>query len=130
MPQRTPAKSEEPDQFQARIPPEETQADVAPGPVRQATPSLYPNPPKAKRKMNTKRMTQPYTHAAAVTRDDATDLPNICRALYIGTSGTLRVTIGGVVVNFAAVTAGDIIPMVVTRVHLTGTSATGIVALN
>lgn len=80
--------------------------------------------------MNLKRLNQPFTHAAAVTRSDTVDLPNPCRALYIGASGTLRVDIGGVTVNFAAVTAGDIIPMVVTRVHLTGTSATGIVALN
>lgn len=80
--------------------------------------------------MNTKRLVQPFTHAAAVTRSDTVDLPNPCRALYIGTSGTLRADIGGVTVNFAAVTAGDIIPVVATRVHLTGTSATGIVALN
>lgn len=80
--------------------------------------------------MNTKRTTQPFTQAVAVTRSDTVDLAHPSRALYIGTSGTLRVDIGGVTVNFAAVTAGDIIPMVVTRVHLTGTSATGIVSFN
>lgn len=79
---------------------------------------------------NTKRMTQPFTHAAAVTRSDTVDIASgPTRALYIGASGTLRVNIGGATVDFAAVTAGDIIPMVVTRVHLSGTSATGIVAL-
>jgi hypothetical protein len=84
----------------------------------------------AKDKMNTKRTTQPFTQAVAVTPDNDNDLANPCRALYIGSSGTLRVTIGGAVVNFAAVTAGDIIPMVVTRVHATGTGASGIVAFN
>lgn len=80
--------------------------------------------------MNTKRLTQPFTHAVAVTPSDTVDLANPCRGLYIGGSGTLRVIIAGAVVNFAAVTAGQILPIIITRVEAAGTSATGIVALN
>ena len=70
-----------------------------------------------------------YVGAAAVTPDNATDLTVApCRALYIGTAGTLRVTVNGSTVNFGAVVAG-VFPVAVTRVHSTGTSASNILAL-
>lgn len=71
----------------------------------------------------------PYEDGAAVTPSDATDLAVWSRALYIGGAGTLRITTAkGTVLNFAAVPAG-IHRLRAARVHATGTSATGIVAL-
>ena len=73
-------------------------------------------------------LSSPITGAAAVTTNDATDLPEVTLALYIGTAGTLKVTMmDGSVVSYAAVTAGRH-PLRVKRVWATGTSATGIVA--
>ena len=49
-------------------------------------------------------------------------------ALYVGTAGTLKVTmLDGSVVSYAAIAAGRH-PLRVKRVWSTGTSATGIVA--
>ena len=70
-----------------------------------------------------------YVGAAVVTPDNANNLPVApCRALYIGTAGTLRVDVNGVTVNFGAVVAG-VFPVACTRVHATGTGASNIVAL-
>jgi len=67
--------------------------------------------------------------AVEVTPDDDNDLAmKPCRALYIGTAGTLRVTVNGSTVDFGAVAAG-VFPVAATRVHSTGTDATGILAL-
>lgn len=68
-------------------------------------------------------------HAAAeVTPDDLTDLPITSRALYIGVAGDVTVTTaGGDTVTFANV--AGILPMRIARVHQTGTTATGIVAI-
>lgn len=80
--------------------------------------------------MNTKRNSQPYTQAVAVTPSDTVDIPGgPTRALHVSVQGTLRVTMGGAVVNFPVVTPG-IHALSVTRVHATGTAATGILALN
>jgi len=71
-----------------------------------------------------------YTQGATVTPNDSTDLPGgQTRALHISVAGTLRVTMGGAVVNFPVMPAGTH-RLSVTRVHATGTAATGIVALN
>lgn len=73
-------------------------------------------------------LSSPITGAAAVTPNDATDLSEVTLALYIGTAGTLKVTMfDGSVVSYAAIAAGRH-PMRVKRVWSTGTSATGIVA--
>lgn len=74
--------------------------------------------------------TAPAKYAAAVATSDVADLPNgPARSLYIGGAGTLRVTMygSGAVVDFPAVVAGPF-PFQVTRVHATGTTATGIIA--
>jgi hypothetical protein len=62
--------------------------------------------------------------------DDLTDLTDgVCSSLYIGVAGTLRVTTrAGAVRNYPAVAAG-VLPIRVKKVHQTGTSATGIIAL-
>lgn len=71
----------------------------------------------------------PAEHAAAVTPNDSTDLTTSTRALFIGTSGNLKVDmVGGETVTFSSVPAG-VFPVRVKRVHSTGTTASGIVAM-
>jgi hypothetical protein len=75
--------------------------------------------------------------AAAVTPSNTVDIPSITGGtsnngcvLYVGGAGDLTVdTVGGDAVTFVAVPAGSFIPVQVTRVYATGTSATSIVAL-
>lgn len=75
-------------------------------------------------------LTGPARSAHAVTPDDATDLPFLTRALYVGQGGDLRVTMAdGDVVTFTGLSGGGIYALRVGRVHATGTSAGGVVAL-
>jgi hypothetical protein len=75
--------------------------------------------------------------AAAVTPSNTVDIPSVSGGtsnngcvLYVGGAGDLKVdTVGGDAVTFVAVPAGSFIPVQVTRVYSTGTSATSIVAL-
>lgn len=69
-----------------------------------------------------------YGVATAVTPHD-TDSIAATDALSIGVSGTLKVTINGSDVSFGTVPVG-ILPVRVTRVFSTGTTAASIVALN
>lgn len=72
----------------------------------------------------------PAGDAAAVTPNDSTELTNTARALYIGGAGDVSViTLGGTTLTFAGATAGSIIPVRVTHVRSTDTTATNIVAL-
>lgn len=67
-------------------------------------------------------------NAVAVTKSDATVLTDII-GLFIGGAGDVTVvTSAGDTVLFASVPAGSILPIVVTKVKSTGTSATNIVA--
>ena len=79
----------------------------------------------------------PYQNAVAVTTSDTVniappatlDANEPARALYIGTTGNLVViTAGGDTVTFNAVPVG-ILPVSVTRVKATSTTASNIVAL-
>jgi hypothetical protein len=72
----------------------------------------------------------PATRAAAVVPSDSADLPGHARSLYVAGGGNVAVTTtSGDVVTFSGVPAGSILPVQIRRVHATGTSATGIVAL-
>lgn len=72
----------------------------------------------------------PATRAVAVTPSDGADLATFARALYIGGEGDVScVTVGGDTVIFTAVAGGSILPVRVSRVRATGTTATGIVAV-
>lgn len=67
--------------------------------------------------------------AAAVTPSDSGTL-RVTRALYVGVGGNLRVTMAyGTVVTFTGVLAGTVLPVQVSRVWATNTSATNIVAM-
>lgn len=71
----------------------------------------------------------PGYDAATVTPSDSTDLAITSRALYVGTAGNLRVTTAsGSIVTFANAPEG-MLPMRVSRVHASGTTAADIVAV-
>lgn len=75
--------------------------------------------------------TRPAGSAIAVTPSDATVIP-VTRGLYVGTGGTLAVTMAGsqTVATFTNVANGTLLPIQVTQVRATGTvSATDILAL-
>jgi hypothetical protein len=67
--------------------------------------------------------------AAAVTLSDSTELAPT-RSLYIGAGGNLKVTTAyGTDVTFSNVVAGSILPIQVTKVWSTGTTAANVIAL-
>ena len=67
--------------------------------------------------------------AAAVTLSDSTELAPT-RALFVGTGGNLKVTMAyGTDVTFTGVQAGSILPIQVTKVWSTGSTASNVVAL-
>lgn len=72
--------------------------------------------------------TAPADNQVAVTPSDSTDLPFVSRALWVGGAGNLVVTpaAGGSDVTYT-VAAGAILPIRVSRVKSTGTTATQIV---
>jgi hypothetical protein len=69
--------------------------------------------------------------ASAITTSDSTIYGQPTRALYIGAAGNLTVDMadGGSSVLFVGVQGGTLLPLQVTRIYATGTSATSIVAL-
>lgn len=72
----------------------------------------------------------PAINAAAVTKHDTNDLTYASRALYIGVTGDVVVNMAGTgsAITFKAVPVG-VLPIRVTRVLSTGTTATDIVSL-
>jgi hypothetical protein len=72
---------------------------------------------------------EPAAHADLVSPSDTTDLTSTSRSLLIGEAGDIRVTtVGGETVTFPVV-AGQLLPLMVTRVHATGTTASAVVSL-
>lgn len=72
----------------------------------------------------------PADTAFSITPSDAADLAETTRALYVGTSGTVVVTMAaGGDVTLANVPAGTILPLRVRRVRATGTTAAALVGL-
>lgn len=72
----------------------------------------------------------PIRDAAGVTPDDAIDLAEVTRALYVGVAGDIAlITAGGQSVVFQAVPAGSLLPLRTSRILATGTTAGGIMAL-
>ena len=69
-------------------------------------------------------------NAFAVTPNDAADLAQVTRGLYVGVSGDVKVTLkGGDAVTFVNLAGGVIHPLRVTRVGSTGTGATSILGV-
>lgn len=73
----------------------------------------------------------PATKAVAVTPSDSDNLTDNARGLYVGTGGDVSVEMVdvGVAIIFSSVQGGTILPIQVSRVNLTGTTASNIVAL-
>jgi hypothetical protein len=72
----------------------------------------------------------PASNAVAVTPSDGTDLTYTSRALFVGGAGNVAVIMaGGQTVTFTGVTAGALLPIRVSRVLSTGTTATTITAV-
>jgi hypothetical protein len=76
-------------------------------------------------------LTSPADNAVAVTPHNSTDLTYASRALYIGGAGNVSVEMvgGQSAVVFVGLPAGTILPIRVTRVNSTSTTATSIVAI-
>lgn len=84
-------------------------------------------------------MAAPYTsadatvsarRAAAITTSDTVVSEDPTRAVYVGGSGNIKVDmVSGGTVTFQNVQAGTVLPIQVTRVYLTGTTATYMIAL-
>jgi hypothetical protein len=79
---------------------------------------------------STPSLSGPAAHAFSVTPNDASDLAETTRALYVGAAGSVAaVMASGATVTFASVPSGTTLPVRVTRVLATGTTATTILAL-
>lgn len=71
----------------------------------------------------------PASHAAAVTPSDTVDLIYASKRLWVGGAGNVTlITVGGETVAYNSVPAGTYLQVRATRVKVTGTSATNIVA--
>jgi len=74
--------------------------------------------------------TAPANRAFAVTPADGSDFAVAARAIWVGGAGDVKLTtFGGDTVTLVGVTAGCLIPVRVSRVFSTGTTATSIVGL-
>jgi hypothetical protein len=72
----------------------------------------------------------PADTAFAITPNDAADLAETTRAIYVGTSGNLALTMAtGGEVTFPAVPGGTVLPVRARRIKAAGTTATGLVGL-
>lgn len=75
-------------------------------------------------------LSSPADHAAAITKHDTNVLTYATRALYIGGDGNVKVTtLGGEDVTFVGLVAGTVLPIRVTKVFSTDTTATNIVGI-
>lgn len=73
---------------------------------------------------------EPAANAASVTPNDSNELAYVSRALYVGGTGNVKVTMkDGAEVTFSAVASSTVLPIAVRKVHSTGTTATAIIAL-
>lgn len=72
----------------------------------------------------------PAEYGVAVTPSDSTDLPQVARALYVGTGGDLNIDFAdGSTVLLPSVLGGVIVPVRARRVRATLTTASNIIAL-
>lgn len=76
-------------------------------------------------------MAAPADEAYAVTPSDSVNLAVVSRGLYVGVAGDVTVEMAkvGTTILFKGVPAGAWLPLRVSRVDATGTTATNIVAV-
>lgn len=75
-------------------------------------------------------LTSPAERLTEITPDDATDLPEVARAINVATSGAVRVTTIGGTTATVYIAAGVAFPVRALRIWASGTAATGIVAMS
>jgi len=78
-------------------------------------------------------VSDPAAHCYAVTPNDSIDIPTTAKAIYVGTTGDIKVELAGdnvgVATVFKTVPAGAFLPIRARRIWATGTTATNIVAM-
>lgn len=75
-------------------------------------------------------LTAPAGAAQAITPHNTTPLSHVTRAIYVGGTGDLRITlVSGDTVTLTGVQGGTAYPLRATHVLATGTTATGLVGL-
>jgi hypothetical protein len=73
----------------------------------------------------------PARYAAAITPSNTNLLPVYARGIYVGGSGNIALTTpNGDTVTFIGVLAGTILPVCVSQVFATNTTATNLIALS
>lgn len=76
--------------------------------------------------------TDPYTNAAAITPSDSTDLTYVTRGIFVGDGGAKHIAVimqDSGTVTFENVPTGTFLPIRVTRVKTTGTTASKLIAV-
>ncbi|MEM0947207.1 MAG: hypothetical protein AAGK37_07355 [Pseudomonadota bacterium] len=76
-----------------------------------------------------RRPSDPAVSIFAIAPDDTSDLPRTTTAINVETPGRLRVTMLDGSVGTLSARTGEALPVRVSRVWLTGTTATGITGL-
>ena len=72
----------------------------------------------------------PSREAFSVTPSDVTNLDRRTKGVWVGGAGDMSVVMhNGQTVTFPGILGGSLLPIAVTRINATGTTATGIVAL-
>lgn len=76
-------------------------------------------------------LASPARSAVAVTPHDSTNLTTVSRALWVGGAGNISVEMAdtGTAIVFVGVAAGTLLPLRVSRVNSTSTTATSIVSI-
>jgi hypothetical protein len=77
-----------------------------------------------------RNLTAPSEYAVTIQPSDSSGLPYATRAIYVGTAGDLRVRmLGHSEVTFVNIPQGAVLPLRVTQVFATGTTAANMVGL-
>jgi hypothetical protein len=77
-----------------------------------------------------KSYSAPADDGFAIVPNDTTELPEVTRAIYVGTGGNIAVRMAsGATLTFANVAGGSLLPARVTRVLAAGTTADQIIGL-
>lgn len=75
-------------------------------------------------------LTGPATGAIAIVPSDSVEISRATRGIYVGGAGNLSVVfVDDTAVTFSNVSAGTTLPLRVSRVKATGTTATNIIGL-
>lgn len=75
-------------------------------------------------------LTAPASHGFSITPSDSAALSEAVRAIYVGTGGSLALTLrSGAAITLTNVPDGSLLPLRTTAVKATGTTASGLVGL-